>query len=576
MTKHRLLAAAAAVSALSLSACATVPAAPTAPPPPVAPITPIATVPAAGPLVPVVHETHGLEKLAVVSMNPDTSFLNAEERQVVNLLNQAGELMSEIYLRQMFELNPEVRAQIASLDHPQRDRLLEKFEAFFGPWDPIEEDKPFFGRTPRPDGAGFYPADITKGEFDAYLAANPSEAAALNSPYTVVRRQGDRLVAIPYSQAYRQWLEPAAKLLEQAAAITTNPSLKRFLTLRAQSFRTDEYYQSELAWMDLSGTPIEVAIGPYEVYDDRLYGRKTAFEAFVTLRDPQESQALDVYKGHLRNMEANLPVEERFKNFQRGFESPIAVADQVHGGGDNVPGVQTIAFNLPNDERVREAKGAKKVILRNVLGAKFDRILQPMAGLIFVPAQAANVTQRYMFMETLFHELSHSLGPGSIVVDGRRTTVDAELKELHTGIEEAKADVMGAYNVMYMMDEGVLPKAERAQIRATYVAGLFRAMRFGTNSAHGRGAAMQYGYLRDKGALVWDETAQRFRIDEAKIDGAIRDLVGDIVRLQATGDYSGTQALMQRWADLDPQARQVIASMAEIPVDIRPIYPDRI
>jgi hypothetical protein len=274
-------------------------------------------------------------------------------------------------------------------------------------------------------------------------------------------------------------------------------------------------------------------------------------------------------------MEANLPVEERFKNFQRGFESPIAVADQVHGGGDNVPGVQTIAFNLPNDERVREAKGAKKVILRNVLGAKFDRILQPMAPLIFVPADAGNVTQRYMFMETLFHELAHSLGPGTITLDGRKTTVDAELKDLHSGIEEAKADVMGAYNVMYMMDEGVLPAAERDQIRATYVAGLFRAMRFGTNSAHGRGAAMQYGYLRDKGALVWDETAQRFRIDEGKIDGAIRDLVGDIVRLQATGDYAGTQALMERWATLDPQARQVIASMEAIPVDIRPVYPKR-
>jgi hypothetical protein len=418
---------------------------------------------------------------------------------VVNLLNQAGNLMSAIYLRQLFELNPEVRAQIAAFDHPQRPLLLEKFDAFFGPWDPVEEDRPFFGNTPRPDGAGFYPADMTKAEFDAYLAANPDQAEALNSPYTVVRRQGDRLVAIPYSQEYRQWLEPAAKLLEQAAAITTNASLKRFLTLRAQSFRTDDYYQSELAWMDLEGTPIEIAIGPYEAYDDRLYGRKTAFEAFVTLKDPDESAALDVYKGLLRDMEANLPVEDRFKNFQRGFESPIAVADQVHGGGDNVPGVQTIAFNLPNDERVREAKGAKKVILQNVLGAKYDRILQPIAPLVFVPADAANVTRRYMFMEVLFHELSHSLGPGTIIVNGRKTTVDAELKDLHSGIEEAKADVMGAYNVMFMMDRGVLPKGERDQIRATYVAGLFRAMRFGTNSAHGRGAAMQYGYLRDKG-----------------------------------------------------------------------------
>ncbi len=572
MTKHRFLAAA-ALCGLSLTACATVPAA--APPPP-APVAPVAPVAPAGPLAPVAHETDGLERLARIAMEADTSFLSAEERQVVNLLNRAGDLMSEIYLRQVFAPNPQVRAQIASSDLPNQARLLEKFDAFFGPWDPIGDDRPFFGDTPRPEGAGFYPTDLTREEFDAYLAANPAEAEALTSPYTVVRRQGDRLIAIPYSREYRQWLVPAAALLVQAAAITSNPSLKRFLTLRAQSFLTDDYFESELAWMDLTGTPIEVAIGPYEVYTDRLYGRKTAFEAFVTLRDPEESLALDAYKGHLRAMEQNLPVEERYKNFQRGFESPLVVADQVHGGGDNVPGVQTIAFNLPNDERVREAKGAKKVILQNVLGAKYDRILRPMGALVLVPEQAADVSRRHMFLGTLFHELSHSLGPGSITVDGRETTVDRELKELGSGFEEAKADVMGVYNNFYMMDEGVLPIAERRQARATYIAGLFRAMRFGIGAAHGRGAALQYRYMRDKGALLWDEAARRFRIDESKFDGAIRDLVGDIVRLQGDGDYEGTKAFLDRWAVLDPEAEAVIATMGDIPIDILPIYPDRI
>jgi hypothetical protein len=275
-------------------------------------------------------------------------------------------------------------------------------------------------------------------------------------------------------------------------------------------------------------------------------------------------------------MEANLPVEERYKNFQRGFESPIVVADQIKGGGDNVPGVQTIAFNLPNDERVREAKGAKKVILRNVLGAKYERILAPMATLVLVPGQAGDVTKKYMFLETLFHELSHSLGPGSITVNGRQTTVDKELKELGSGFEEAKADVMGAWNILYMMDKGILPAAEKNQIRATYVAGLFRAMRFGAGEAHGKGAAMQYRFLREKGALAWDEEARRFRVDEAKIDGAIRDLVAMIVRLQGDGDYAGTRALLDRYAVLDPQAEQVIATMRDIPTDIRPVYPGRI
>jgi len=518
-------------------------------------------------------EVDGLAKLARIDMATDASFLTAEEREVVNLLNQAALLMSEIYKRQATPGYDQLRAEVVAQNDP---RALEKFDAFFGPWDPIEDDKPFFGNKPKPAGAGFYPADLTKEEFDRYLAAHPDEADALTNPYTVVKREGDRLVAVPYSVEYKQWLEPAAKLMEQAAAKTSNASLKKFLSLRAKAFRTDDYFESELAWMDLAGTPIEVAIGPYEVYTDELYGRKTAFEAFVTLKDPKESQALDVYKGHLRDMEANLPVEERYKNFQRGFESPIAVADQVHGGGDNVPGVQTIAFNLPNDERVREAKGAKKVILRNVLGAKYERILKPMGSLALVPEQASDVTQRYMFMETLFHELSHSLGPGTIRVNGRETTVDKELKEIAGGIEEAKADVMGAWNILYMMDKGIIPAAEKPQIRATYVAGLFRAMRFGVGEAHGRGAAMQYRFLREKGALVWDADARRFRIDEGKIDGAIGELVGAIVRLQGNGDYAGTNAFLGKYAVLDKEAQQVIDSMKDIPVDIRPIYPDRV
>ncbi len=567
----------AAASLLALSACANVP--PAADQPLLLPADhngpPMKPPPF--PVEPVEHETNGLAKLAPVEMAADTTYLSAEERQVVNLLNQAANLMSEIYLRQAFAQNPEVRAEIAFVTPPARKaQLLEKFDAFFGPWDPLDDDKPFFGNTPRPVGAGFYPTDLTKEAFDAYLAAHPSEAEALSSGYTIVRREGDRLVAVPYSEAYGQWLEPAAKLLEQAAAITTNASLKRFLSLRAQSFRTDDYYESELAWMDLKDTPIEVAIGPYETYTDTLYGRKTAFEAFVTLRNPTESAKLDKYKALLRDMEANLPVEERYKNFKRGFESPISVVDQVHGGGDNVPGVQTIAFNLPNDERVREAKGAKKVILQNVLGAKYERILKPMAELVLVPGQAKDVTKAYMFNETLFHELSHSLGPGSIVVNGRKTTVDKELKDIGSGFEEAKADVMGAWNVLYMMKRGVLPAAERPQIRATYVAGLFRAMRFGTNEAHGKGAAMQYRYLRDKGGIVWDASAKRFRIDEAKIDAAIGALVGEIVRRQANGDYAGTKAFLDKWGVIDPEAQSVIDQMTHIPVDIRPIYPDRI
>ena len=513
------------------------------------------------------------ETLARVEVNPDASYLSGEERQVVNLLIQAADLMNPIYLRQVSSDNARLREEIAKGGDKS---ALERFDTFMGPWDETAEDKPFFGNSPRPVGAGFYPAGLTKEQFDQYLSAHPDQKDDLTSPYTVVKRDGDRLVAVPYSVEYKEWLEPAAKKLEEAAAITTNPSLKKFLTLRAKAFRDDDYFQSELAWMDLKDTPIEIVIGPYETYTDTLYGAKTAFESFVVLKDPKESQALDIYKSHLKEMEANLPVEEQYKNFKRGFESPISVGDQIRGGGDANHGIQTIAFNLPNDERVREAKGAKKVILRNLIAAKYDRILKPMAGLVLVPEDAANVNSRYMYMETLFHELSHSLGPGSITVNGQKTTVDKALKDVGSGFEEAKADVMGAYNVLFMMDKGVLPAAEKPQIRAAYVAGLFRAMRFGDTDAHGRGAAMQYRYIRDKGGTVWDGQAKRFRIDPAKLDAAIASLVGDIVRLQATGDYEGTKAFLRKWAVMDNEAKQVTGAMTHIPVDIHPIYPDHV
>lgn len=515
-------------------------------------------------------------KLATITMDVDTAFLNPEQREVVNLLIKASDLLSEVYLRQRYAENPQVRRAISMNRRADRDLLVEMFDRNFGPWDELADLHPFWGTAPMPEGAGFYPEDLTRTELETYIAAHPDQKDALLSPYTVVKRQGDKLVAVPYSIAYKQWLEPAAGLLEQAAAKTSNPSLKAFLTLRAKAFRTDDYFESELAWMDLKDTPIEIAIGPYEVYTDRLMGAKTAFESFVTLKDPAQSAALAKYKNYLKDMEANLPIEDKYKNFQRGFASPIAVAEQVHGGGDNVPGVQTIAFNLPNDERVREAKGAKKVILSNVLGAKFERILKPMGALVLEPDQAGLVDKKYMQFETLFHELSHSLGPGTIMVNGEKTTVDKALKEQNSALEEAKADVAGVWNILLMMQKGELPAAEKPQLFATYFTGIFRAVRFGAVEAHGKGAALQYAYLRAHGAFTYDPAAKRYIVDDAKMEEGVRSLLHDILMLQALGDYEGTKTFMAKWAKLDPEAEAAIISMDTIPVDIKPVYPDAI
>jgi len=517
------------------------------------------------------------DKIASVDMTGvDTSFLNDEERKVVNLLIEAAGYMDEIYFRQVAPNNPQIRKDILASDVPNKKLVLDMFDRHFGPWDTLDENHAFFGEVERPAGAGFYPADITQDEFEAWVAAHPDDEDAFRSWYTVIRRDGDALVAHPYSEVYKEWLEPAAALMREAAETTSNPSLKKFLTLRADAFFTDDYYESEMAWMDLEGTPIEVVIGPYEVYTDTLYGYKTAFEAFITVKNPKESAAVAKYKDYLRDMEANLPVEENYKNFKRGFESPIAVTYQVHGGGDNVPGVQTIAFNLPNDEKVREAKGAKKVLLNNVLGAKFDLILAPMAEHILVPEQSKLLMKKYMSFETLFHELSHSLGPGTITVDGVETTVNAQLKELSSKMEEGKADVMGAYNILYMMDKGDLPIAEKEAFLATYFTGLFRAMRFGTDSAHGGGGSYQYSFFKEAGAVNWDADAERFRLDFDKLEQAISDLTGKVVMLQGDGNYENAKAFLDGYAKLDANAKKVIASASSIPTDIAPQYPDKL
>jgi hypothetical protein len=512
-------------------------------------------------------------KFAEVRMDVDTSFLSESERAVVNKLIEASDYMSQIYMLQRGANYPELREDIAANGTPTQ---LAMFDLHYGPCDGLAEEKPFYGDAPCPEGAGFYPTDMTREEFNAHIEANPQDKEAFTSPYTVIRRNKDgSLKAVPYRVEYAKYLKPAAKLMREAAKLTENNKLRRFLLLRSKSFLRDEYFDSEMAWMDLNGN-IEIAIGPYEVYDDRLFGYKTAYESFVTIKNPEESKALAKYKNFLKDMEQNLPVEDRYKNFARGFESPIAVTYQVHGGGDNENGVQTIAFNLPNDERVREAKGAKKVILNNVLGAKYDRILAPIGERVLVADQAALTVKKYMSYNTLFHELSHSLGPGTITVDGQTTTVNAQLKDLASGLEEGKADVMGAYNILYMMERGELPVSEKQAFLATYFSGLFRSMRFGLTAAHAKGAAFQYNYFIETGAATWLPDQKRYQLDFDKFEQSISDLTGKVVRLQGDGDYDAAKSFLVKYVRVDDAAMTVLGNLEDIPYDIRPIYPEKI
>ena len=509
-------------------------------------------------------------QFAPTPFSADLSSLSADDRQVLDKLVAAAKLMNEIFLRQAWTGNPALREELKDLDGPHAQAVREYFTINFGPWDRLAERQPFIGTRPHPPGAGYYPEDLTKQELDAWIARHPGDKDKLTSTVTVIRRQNGGLAAVPYSQEYAQWLKPAAKLLREAAAITKNASLQKFLELRAAAFESDDYYASDFAWMDLDA-PVEVTIGPYETYEDDLYGYKAAFEAFVTVNLPKESAALALYKERLPWLERNLPIPDADKNLNRGTESPIRVVDTVYTAGDTRAGVQTVAFNLPNDERVREAKGSKKVLLRNTMRAKYDQILIPIAGQVLDPAQVKDVSFDAYFNEVLHHELSHGLGPGTITVNGRKTEVRLELKELFSTLEEAKADVMGVYDILALIERGDMPAALRRSLEPTYVAGLFRSARFGVDEAHGQGVVAQLNYLLAKGALQFDAKGRVHAVSE-KFPAGIRDLLHDMLMLQARGDYAGTKRFLATYGKPSQALRDAIGRLSAVPVDIRPLY----
>ena len=524
--------------------------------------------PAVKPIAPDLEKR--LAQYAPTPFAADLSALSAADRQVLAKLVAASRQLNDVFLRQAAAENPAIERQIAAVPGPRGEALRAYFALNFGPWDRLDERRPFYGTQPHPPGAGFYPEDMSRQELESWLAQHPADRASFLSPTTVVRRQGKSLVTVPYAREYARWLGPAARLLREAAKATGSASLRRFLELRAAAFESDDYYPSELAWMDLD-SPVEVTIGPYETYEDELFGYKASYESFVTVALPAESKALARFKERLPWLERNLPIPDAQKNLGRGTDSPIRVVDVVFVAGDAAAGVQTAAFNLPNDERVREARGSKKVLLRNTMRAKYDRVLTPIAQRVLVPAQVGDLSWDAYFEEVLHHELSHGLGPGTITLGGRKTEVRLELKELFGTIEEAKADVMGVYNILALIGQGEMPAALRKSLEPTYIAGLFRSARFGLDEAHGQGVSAQFNYLLSKGAIEVDAQA-RFRAVSEKFPAAIRDLLAEILTLQATGDYAGTKRFLDTYGKATPELRQALSHLDGVPIDIRPQF----
>ncbi len=521
-----------------------------------------------------------LAQLPRTVIDYDRSLLNAEEQQVVAKLIEASKFMDEIFWLQVSEENPEYLKRLSAQagDSPLDKAAYDYFIANKGRWDRLANDEPFiepFGdKGHKPEGAAFYPADMTKEELEKYVASHPDQKEALEGLFTVVRREGDKLVAIPFSQKYRIQLEGAGTRLREAAALTSNESLKNYLIKVADAFAKDNYRESDIAWMDLQG-PIEIVIGPYEVYEDNLFNFKAAFQSFVTVVDKPESDKLAVYAKHLPNMEKNLPEPDQYKNPNRGTDSPIRVVQEVFTAGDARRGVQTSAFNLPNDELVREKKGSKKVLLKNVMDAKFKQSGQPIAMRVLDPSLRNLISFDAYFNQVLFHELSHGLGPGLIpdpAGSGKRVDARILLKNLYSSIEECKADVVGLWNILYAFDQKLLTSFDERQLFATYAGLMFRSMRFGIDEAHGRGTAVQWNWLREKGAIT-PRPDGTYAVDFAKFREGVRSLATELLTIEATGDFARAQRLLDRYGVTNPEIQSVTAKLKDIPVDITPVFP---
>ena len=516
-----------------------------------------------------------INRFAPTGLTADTSRLLVTDRKALAKIIAAAKYFDALYRRQIWSGNEELQKKLEADKSALGRQRLHYFLINSGPWSQLDGNEPFIeGVPPRPPQANLYPEDITKEEFNSWLKTlSPEEKEKATGYFYVIRGDASgKLRMVSYNEEYREFLDPAAKLLREAATLTTNKTLKDFLNKRADAFSSNDYYASDVAWMDLNA-PIDVTIGPYETYQDELLGYKATFEAYVTLRDAAESDKLAKFSHYLQELEDHLPIDSKYRNPKLGAASPIRVVNEVFSSGEGNSGVQTAAFNLPNDERVVKEKGSKRIMLKNVQDAKFNKTLIPISGVVLAPSQQRLLAFDAFFTHILTHELMHGLGPHNITVNGEQTTVRKQLKELYSAIEEAKADITGLWALQYLIDKGVVDKQMERTLYTTYLASAFRSVRFGITEAHGRGVAMQFNYLTDEGAIKFDERSGTFSIDHSKVKEAVRKLTHDLLTIEAEGSYEKAKAILEKYAVIRPAMKNALDKLKDVPVDIEPIFP---
>jgi hypothetical protein len=473
-----------------------------------------------------------------VRLTADLSGLSERERRMIPLLIEAAQEMDTIFWQEVYPARDSLLATV-------RDSATRAYVILnYGPWDRLDNNAAFVpGVGSRPSGAAFYPADMSEEEFESVAKAAPDGGAALRSHYTVVQRDSaGRLVAVPYREAFAEASRRAAAKLREAAGLADDAGLKKYLELRARSLETDDYQPSDLAWMDMKRNVVDVVIGPIETYDDGLFGYKAAHEAYVLIKDREWSERLARYAKLLPGLQRGLPVPEAYKREKPGTDSDLNAYDAVYYTGQANAGSKTIAINLPNDEQVQLEKGTRRLQLKNAMRAKFDKILVPIGKEMIAEDQQEHIEFDAFFANVMFHEVAHGLGVKNTIND--RGTVRDALKEQAGALEEGKADILGLYMITRLQQQGDLPGVDLDDNYVTFLAGIFRSIRFGAGSAHGRANVAELSFLQEHGAFARDSATGRYRVDFPRMRAAVDSMAGAILRLQGDGDYEGVKRFM--------------------------------
>jgi peptidase M49-like protein len=512
-----------------------------------------------------------LAKFKPVRMAYDSAALTPREQQMVSKLVEASQFLESIYWRQSDPEGLRLYNELAGSRAP-KDAALRRFLRINGSrFNLINNNAPFVGTEPWPPGRGLYPADLTREEFDRYIAAHPEQKAALYDPWTIVRRKGEALEAIPYHVAYRQWLDPMVKALREAAALSDDPAFAKFLRMRADALLTDQYFDSDIAWVSLVNPKFDVIFAPYETYLDDFLGVKTSYGAAVLIRNDEESRKLEVFQEYVPDIQDSLPLAAEDRPSKRGLFSPMEVMDAPYRAGDLRHGYQAVADNLPNDPRIHEQKGSKKIFFKNFMDARVNYVVLPIGRLLLRADVSSLASAEGYLAFVMMHEVSHGLGPAFARASGGRQDIREAVGPTFSALEEAKADVVSLYALKWLVDRSDLPKNKLNGYYASRVAEMFRTVRFGVAEAHGRADIMEFNFYAERGAIMRDAASRRYMIDFERMPDTVAALARELLEQEATGDRGRVEAWFAKYGTIPPDLAKALGAASDVPVDIDPI-----